>query len=291
MRALRGGARGRGCNGCKPVDSDVRYTYMANFHPVAAEPSPPPVGTPSARPRASAPSNPQPRPRASPSPQPHLADAAALVVAVLVEGEQPLGAHEVHHLLRLGEGVLDLDAVVLLHLVEQAVGLGVQAARVQAAEGAGGRGGRGSEFAVSVSMSQVWGIAIHRPGRTKGEGRGPPSRGEARSWCCEACEAVRRCIWGRGARGIAQRGGCNLSRDVWQLRGECGGGGTRVNPTWLPRVPHPGTQVSACVHPAAAWGTRLPFLRPPDALHGFLSFCAYPHTPGRSSSCAHLKTR
>lgn len=87
----------------------------------------------------------------------HLADAAALVVAVLVEGEQPLGAHQVHHLLRLREGVLDLDAVVLLHLVEQAVGLGVQAASVQAGgEGEqiggrktdGGRGGKGVGFQV-----------------------------------------------------------------------------------------------------------------------------------------------
>jgi hypothetical protein len=33
--------------------------------------------------------------------------------------------------LGVGEGVLDADAVVLLHLVEQLVGLGVQAAGVQ----------------------------------------------------------------------------------------------------------------------------------------------------------------
>ncbi len=62
-----------------------------------------------------------------------LADAAALGVSVGVEGEQALGAHQVLYFLCIREGVLDVDAIVLLHSVKQAVRLGVQAARVQAA--------------------------------------------------------------------------------------------------------------------------------------------------------------
>lgn len=52
-------------------------------------------------------------------------------MAVLVEGEHALFSHEVHGLLGVWEGVLDANAVVLLHFVEQPVCLRIEAARVQ----------------------------------------------------------------------------------------------------------------------------------------------------------------
>lgn len=69
----------------------------------------------------------------------HLADPAALLVSVLVEGEHALGAHQLHRLLGIREGVLDADAVVLLNSVKQLVRLGVEAASVQAAGCTGNR--------------------------------------------------------------------------------------------------------------------------------------------------------
>ena len=63
----------------------------------------------------------------------HLADLAALVVSVGVEGELALGTNEVHRLLGIGEGVFNADAVVLLDGLKQAVRLAVEAASVQAA--------------------------------------------------------------------------------------------------------------------------------------------------------------
>jgi hypothetical protein len=52
-------------------------------------------------------------------------------VAVLIEREEPLLAHEVHGLLGVRERVLDADAVVLLDLVEERVRLRVQPASVE----------------------------------------------------------------------------------------------------------------------------------------------------------------
>lgn len=52
-------------------------------------------------------------------------------MAVLVEGEHALVANKLHRLLRVGERVLDANAVVLLHPVKEAVCLGVEAARVE----------------------------------------------------------------------------------------------------------------------------------------------------------------
>ena len=66
-----------------------------------------------------------------------LAHTAALLVTVLVEGEHALGAHELGRLGRVRESVLDADAIVLLHLVEQAIRLRVQPPRVQAARARG----------------------------------------------------------------------------------------------------------------------------------------------------------
>jgi hypothetical protein len=62
--------------------------------------------------------DPRPEPLERPAQGPHLAHPAALLVAVLVEGEEALGAHQLLHLARVREHVLDADAVVLLHLVE-----------------------------------------------------------------------------------------------------------------------------------------------------------------------------
>lgn len=61
----------------------------------------------------------------------YLANAAALLVTVLVEGEEALLVDEFGDLCGLREGVLDLDAVVLLYLCVEAVGLGVETARVE----------------------------------------------------------------------------------------------------------------------------------------------------------------
>jgi hypothetical protein len=60
-----------------------------------------------------------------------LAHPAALAVPVFVKGVHPFGAHQVHALLGVGEGVLDVDVVVLLNRVEELVGFGVEAAGVQ----------------------------------------------------------------------------------------------------------------------------------------------------------------
>lgn len=49
---------------------------------------------------------------------PHLADPAALLVAILVEGEQALRADQIHCLLRVREGVLDANAIMLLNVVK-----------------------------------------------------------------------------------------------------------------------------------------------------------------------------
>ena len=62
-----------------------------------------------------------------------LPHAAALLVAVLVEGEHALLTDQVHGLLGVWECVLDFDAVVLLNSVEHAVCLRVQPPSVQAA--------------------------------------------------------------------------------------------------------------------------------------------------------------
>jgi hypothetical protein len=63
-----------------------------------------------------------------------LADPAALGVAVSVEGEQALGTDKVLDGRGVWEGVLNADVVVLLHLVEQAICLRVEAAGVQAVD-------------------------------------------------------------------------------------------------------------------------------------------------------------
>lgn len=62
----------------------------------------------------------------------HLSHAAALLVAVLVEGEQAFGSHEGLHLAGVREQVLDVNAVMLLHGVEELVGLSVQPPCVEA---------------------------------------------------------------------------------------------------------------------------------------------------------------
>jgi hypothetical protein len=53
-------------------------------------------------------------------------------VSILIEREHALGAHQLHGLLGIWEGVLDVDAVVLLNSLKQLVGLRVQATCVQA---------------------------------------------------------------------------------------------------------------------------------------------------------------
>ena len=62
----------------------------------------------------------------------HLANLAALIVAVSVEGEKSLGPDQVRDLLGIWESVLDPDAVVLLNSIKQSVGLAIQATSVQA---------------------------------------------------------------------------------------------------------------------------------------------------------------
>ena len=81
----------------------------------------------------------------------YLAYSAALAVPVLVEGEHALGAHQVHGLLSIWEGVLNAYAVVLLHGVKEAVRLWIEAPCVQTAHGttvrsgaAGSTGGAGT---------------------------------------------------------------------------------------------------------------------------------------------------
>ena len=60
-----------------------------------------------------------------------LAHAAAFLVAVAVEGEQALRGHQLLHRLGLREEGLDRDPVVLAHLFDELVGLGMQAAGVE----------------------------------------------------------------------------------------------------------------------------------------------------------------
>jgi hypothetical protein len=76
--------------------------------------------------------DPGPEPPERTSQGPHLAHPAALLVAVLVEGEEALGPHQSLHLAGVREHVLDAGAVVLLHLIEELVRLRVEASRVQA---------------------------------------------------------------------------------------------------------------------------------------------------------------
>lgn len=76
-----------------------------------------------------------------PPQRPNLPHPAALLVSVLVEREEALAPHKVLHLAGLWEHVLDVDTVVLLHLVEEFVCLWVQPPRVKAEhpEGASGQ--------------------------------------------------------------------------------------------------------------------------------------------------------
>lgn len=62
-----------------------------------------------------------------------LAHTAALLVPILIEREHALGSNQVHALLRIREGVLDPDAIVLLHSIKQLVRLSIQATSVQTA--------------------------------------------------------------------------------------------------------------------------------------------------------------
>ena len=64
----------------------------------------------------------------------HLSDAAALLMAVLVEGEHALLAYQIHCLLGVWECVLDADTIMLLHCVKEAVCLRIESASVQAAQ-------------------------------------------------------------------------------------------------------------------------------------------------------------
>ena len=57
-------------------------------------------------------------------------------MAIVIEGEHALGAHEVHALLRIWEGVFYPDAIMLLHCIKELVGLWIQSAGVQTAEDA-----------------------------------------------------------------------------------------------------------------------------------------------------------
>lgn len=53
-------------------------------------------------------------------------------MAILIEAEHSLVAHQLHGFLCVREGVLDVDVVVLLNSIKQLVGLGVQTTSVQA---------------------------------------------------------------------------------------------------------------------------------------------------------------
>ena len=63
----------------------------------------------------------------------YLANAAALLVAILVEREHALCTNQFHRLVSIREGVLNTNAVVLFHSVKQLICLLVQSACVQAA--------------------------------------------------------------------------------------------------------------------------------------------------------------
>jgi hypothetical protein len=63
----------------------------------------------------------------------HLADPAALLVTILIEGEHALGSDQLNGLLGIRESVLDVNTIVLLDSIEQLVCLRVQTASVQAA--------------------------------------------------------------------------------------------------------------------------------------------------------------
>ena len=69
-----------------------------------------------------------------------LANAAALLVSVLVEGEHALLAHQLGHRVLVGEGELDLDVEVLLDVVEELVRLGVQPTGVEGEDAKGAAG-------------------------------------------------------------------------------------------------------------------------------------------------------
>ncbi len=64
----------------------------------------------------------------------HLPHAAALAVAILVEGEHAFLTNQLHGLRCIRERVLNANAVVLLHGVEQLVGFSVQPPGVEAAQ-------------------------------------------------------------------------------------------------------------------------------------------------------------
>lgn len=59
-----------------------------------------------------------------------LSDLAALIMPVSVEGEEALCPDKIRHLLGFREGILNVDAIVLLDGVEELVGFRVQAASV-----------------------------------------------------------------------------------------------------------------------------------------------------------------
>ena len=62
---------------------------------------------------------------------PNFTHAAALAVAVFVERKHAFCAHKIHALLGVGESILDVDFVVLLHGVKELIGFGVETAGVQ----------------------------------------------------------------------------------------------------------------------------------------------------------------
>lgn len=64
----------------------------------------------------------------------HLADSAAFLVAIVVEGEHALGAHKVHALLSIWKSVLYSNAIMLLHGIKQLVSLRIQSASVKTTE-------------------------------------------------------------------------------------------------------------------------------------------------------------
>ena len=78
-------------------------------------------------------------------------------MAIFVEGEHALGAHQVHALLRIWKGVLYPDAIVLLHSIKELVGLRIQSASVQAAE-----------QAITACADYVAGVGLHSKSRRVG---------------------------------------------------------------------------------------------------------------------------
>lgn len=102
----------------------------------------------------------------------NLAHAAALSVAVLIEGEEAFGAHKIHGLLGVWEGVLNPDAVVLLHLVKELVRLCIQTPSVQAAS-----------MQTQIREHLLPTSCMHQNPDETVLGRAPPETGQMHSIC------------------------------------------------------------------------------------------------------------